>query len=520
MKKIFYILPIVALSLFSCESYLDINEDPNNITIDQVTPTMFLPGAQLETYKTQVTDMNRLGNVFTNAWAANVYSFTGGFSDEYTLNTINTTFYDQIWDETYKNVGNFQAIIDYPNADGSQDNYVAIAKIMKTYYAQTLVDLYGDMPYSEAWQQQGNVFPKYDDDFEIYKALYANLESAQALIAGGNGSAVGAEDISFGGNMGDWDNLANILKVKLLVRMSDATTPAVVAYRNSKATALAGTTFVTKDLTVNPGFNSSNDDQMNPWLKDYRINSAGTAPSNFNFVRASKHQADFFNGVGGLIPGNNPNNRNYPTFNDPRGARLWEPGVVGNEQGATSLDNTTFPNASDFGILTFWPHYNLSPITIPNLAAVDGYVMTKAEQEFILAEASIKFPGLGLTGSTHFSAGIQDSFDYLFVNLGGYPGNIASVPGLGWTGTNNDKIEAIMTQKWIALTSQNAIQSYIDYTRTGFPVTPLATTTTKANKPYRLMYPASEYATNSANVPSISNADLFTVNSTTPFWKN
>ena len=83
----------------------------------------------------------------------------------------------------------------------------------------------------------------------------------------------------------------------------------------------------------------------------------------------------------------------------------------------------------------------------------------------------------------HFNAGVSDSFDYLFLgSYGTYAGNIAAVPGLGWTGTDDQKMEAIMTQKWIALTDQNAIQSYIDYTRTGYPATPLATTTTKANK--------------------------------------
>ena len=276
MKKIIYILlPVIAISLFSCNDYLDVNNDPNNITIDQVPPSKFLPGAQLESYKIQVGTMNRLGNVFMNSWAGNVYSFTGGFSDEYTLNTINTSFYSGIWDNLNINIANYQAIIDYPNASGTHDNYVAIARIMKTYYVQSLVDLYGKIPYSEAWKQQNNVSPSYDDDFLIYQNLYTDLETAQALIATGNGSTITAEDITFGGNMANWNNLANILKVKLLVRMSDCTTPAVIAYRDAKALALQGTAFTTTDVKVNPGFNGSNDDQMNPWVLNYRIDTAG-----------------------------------------------------------------------------------------------------------------------------------------------------------------------------------------------------------------------------------------------------
>ena len=89
-----------------------------------------------------------------------------------------------------------------------------------------------------------------------------------------------------------------------------------------------------------------------------------------------------------------------------------------------------------------------------------------------------------------------------------------AVDGLGWDASSN-KIEAIMTQKWLALNGINAIESWIEYTRTGFPEIPLAVNAQRDSKPNRLLYPSSEYIANSANVPTQQSADAF---NTSVFW--
>lgn len=96
-----------------------------------------------------------------------------------------------------------------------------------------------------------------------------------------------------------------------------------------------------------------------------------------------------------------------------------------------------------------------------------------------------------------------------------------SKPNFGYsaTFTTAQKLHAIMYQKWIALMGVNAIESYIDYTRTGYPLTPLSTVATQSRKPYRLIYPVSEYVANTANVPNVNANDAFVINAFTPFWK-
>jgi hypothetical protein len=125
--------------------------------------------------------MNELGNVFMNSWAGNVNSFTGGFAVEYQL-TLDNAFRNGIWNGLYPAISNFNEIEVYPNSDGKWDNYVAAAKIMKAYYMQYIVDLYGDVPYTEAFLGQANTTPKYNDDQAIYRSLLTNLQEARNLI--------------------------------------------------------------------------------------------------------------------------------------------------------------------------------------------------------------------------------------------------------------------------------------------------------------------------------------------------
>ena len=112
MKNIKFIVPILAFSLFSCNDYLDINETTNNLEFDQVTPRQLLPGAEVTTFRVQVTTMNQLGNVFMNSWTRNVQSYGNGFDNELQLNMSNA-FYSGIWDGLYRNLKNFDAIIKF-----------------------------------------------------------------------------------------------------------------------------------------------------------------------------------------------------------------------------------------------------------------------------------------------------------------------------------------------------------------------------------------------------------------------
>ena len=89
LMKLKFIIPLVAFALFSCDNYLDINDNPNAATENNVNPKLTLAAVQSASYSPLVRRMNELGNVFMNNWGPNVNSFTGGYAEEFGITMSN-----------------------------------------------------------------------------------------------------------------------------------------------------------------------------------------------------------------------------------------------------------------------------------------------------------------------------------------------------------------------------------------------------------------------------------------------
>ena len=507
MKRIFNFLMIVLIlgGAVSCSDYLDINDPKNDPTVDQVSPDLILAGALTRSYSTQAISMNQLGNVFMNNWAANVNAFTGGFNEEYQL-ILTSTFYNNIWDQLYVRMANFQAMIDNP-ADGYQ-NHQAIAKIMKSYYMQYIVDLYGDAPYSEAFGGGEKTNPMYDTDKDIYRQLVVEIDEALSMINSADETTfgVGSEDIVYSGDMSSWMKFANTLKLRILMRQATLAEQdgETASYLDAQFASLQGADFITTDATLNPGY-ANDSGRQNPFFGSFGYAVDGSATTTYRFVRASLYAESFLDGsVNGV--------------QDPRISRLYEPvdgEVQGVEQGIDSNDPAVPADISELG---------------PGLLksdSQDGILFTAANSYFLQAEA-VHRGYLSGNAKSLFESGIKSSFKYLempsevddladedpSLDEDAYIDEANTVDGLGWDASTN-KIEAIMTQKWIALNGINAIESWIEFTRTGYPEIPLAINAQRDSKPNRLLYPSSEYIANAANVPSQQAADAF---DTAIFW--
>ena len=545
MKKLKFLVPILALAFLSCDQYLDVNNSPNQLTFDKATPSKLLPGAQVSTYRVQVGSMNQLGNVFMNSWTRNVQSFGNGFDKELQLN-LDNGFYASIWDGLFRELKNYQAIIDYPNPDGTYDNYVAAAKICKSFYTQYLVDLYGNVPYSEAWKGNANVTPKYDDDYAIYQSLITQLEEARNLIANApaNVEDIAPYDVMLEGDMTKWTEFANTVQLRLCLRMSECT-GAKATYRDSKLAAIAAGPFLSGNVSINPGFSGATADNLTPMISNYFYNTDQSNVQNRTFIAMSGHAWKSLQsyattnyptaGSQEIIAGSGVN---YPNLTDPRSGRIFTGGIQGGavgprravNQGSSSVNvaapTTAIPGPPSrlgaLGHINPYDQVGFFAGTVPgypeDFFGVDGFIMTLSESCFLQAEAAVRYPSLFSGGQTLFEQGITDSFLFRNATIGTYIASINAKPNFGWAGTNTQKLHAIMYQKWIALMGINGIESYIDYTRTGFPLTPLSSNATQTRKPYRLVYPVSEYVANSANVPAMSPTDPFALNTLTPFW--
>ena len=538
MKKIkLLIIVLTATSFFACDDYFDVNESPNDIEFTEATPARLLPGAQARANRVQVVTMNQLGNVFMNSWTRNVQSFGNGFDRELQLN-IDNSFYNAIWDGLYLQLKNFDAIIKFPNPDGKYDYYQAAAKICKAHYMQYIVDLYGKSPYTDAWKGNANLTPKYDDDYATYQDLIKQLEEARALINNANPAKteiIAPVDIMLKGNMAEWNNLANTLQLRLCLRMSNVT-GAKATYRDLKMANIASGPFITNDIIVNPGFNASSDANASFAFNNFAIDVSSVARQNRTFITMTGHAYKSMQsyattnypaaGSQEIVPGSGVN---YPDVTDPRSARLFTAGASqpfrrAVNQGSSLVDvgppTGTYPGLpTRLGLSgNFNPYLGAPGGTIAEYSSQNTFLMTFAESRFLLAEAAIRYPSLFVGGQTYFQAGITKDFAMKNATLGTYITTINTKPNFGWIGTDNQKLHAVLYQKWIALMGRHGIESYIDYTRTGFPLTPLASNANKPRKPYRLVYPVSEYVANSSNVPAMSGDDCFAINNFAPFW--
>jgi len=492
----------------SCKKYLNINTNPNSAT--SATPELILPQA-LTTTANVLNSFNTYG-MQVGGYGANAGGY-GGFGTAISYN-FSSNDYAGLWSATYDNLEDYQAILDYTAPQLPKYNYFnAAARIMKVYDFELLVDAYNNIPYSTALTGSISLTPKYDDAAAIYASLATQLDSAILTINSavtGVTITMGTNDVLFGGSSAKWKQLANTLKLRLIVHGAAKATFA------NKTFDAAG--FLSTDALINPGYSRDNGKQnpaWNNWAFSYTGGDATKSwiPSKFTLGFYDGHKLTD-SGRGRAVyyqyadsPYTGANQLGYENVSVPKcpSGSYWYSGTnrVGTSAGG-SVGTLKGPNA--------------------------GYpVMTAAESYFLQAEAVVR----GLTTSTStdaalFKSGIVASYNYLYQLPGGALSGSSATDETAYETKNSgsylvnyslaastaNKIEAIITQKYIALNFVNSQEGWNEYRRTHYPTVvaggnayqTFASTvseSTRADKlPTRIMYPTSEGSYNPENVPS------------------
>lgn len=498
MKNILISIKMMAvvLLLSSCsDSYGDLNVDPNNPST--VSPNLILPVAQ--NYSAFSQERNRGNNTLGNLLMYN-WSQSDGFSwytDEF-LYQVTPSFYQQNFDYVYTNA--LKQYNSLTTLEGAENGYyVAIGNIMKAYHFNILVDTYGDIPYSEANLRGGNATPKYDNAQEVYTDLIAKLTAAITLInATAENTTIkplvpGSDDGIYKGDMVQWKKFANSIKLRMLTRQSGMTSRA--AYINTELAVIAaeGSGYITTDVTVNIGYNAQTN-QQNPKWDAFGADVSGTPTNNNQATCATDYILSYLTNT-----------------NDPRINFIYErpaSGHLGVMQGLQNYDETPL------GVDGLVPSKvsNIGPGILKS-AAQSAVLYTAAESYFNQAELDLKFKG-GANAQALYESGIQASFTYL--GAGSATTYYTQAKSLVNWNTSTNKLEAIITQKWLAVNGIDAIQSWFDYNRTGFPKNlPISALASTTDRPVRLAYPASEVTSNGLNLPAQPN--VFTAKI---FWAN
>lgn len=202
---------LATISLTSCNDWLDVNTDPDNPNNKSALVENRLPWIQRWfMYEHGIVNMRTSCNIGV------FYSTTGslGAPDWEFGAGSTTTPYQSFFVGCASNLPD---MIEAAQKNGSTD-YEAVGYIIHAYGFMDMLDLYGEMPYTEALG--ASAVPAYDNGKTIYEGCMENLDKAIALLEGPQGgTALSKGDIS-GGDRTKWLKLAYGLKARWLLRIT------------------------------------------------------------------------------------------------------------------------------------------------------------------------------------------------------------------------------------------------------------------------------------------------------------
>ena len=262
-------LAALVFTLGGCDM-TSLNDNPNQPST-ATTPNL-LTNAQIDLADTYWTDYAGAFWVrYAQYWTTNQYTDT----DRFRFPTRRSGSNNANWEDFYLVLNDLQEIKRINREDpqatasfGSSENQIAIAHIMQAFTLQMMTDMWGPIPLEEALQGRtsGNFAPAYSSQQAVYTAMIDSLSAASSMIDTGT-SALSSGDLVYGGDMAQWKKLANALKMRVAMRMSDRM-PSEAATAINEAIAAGG--FASNDDNALIPFNISPPYQ-NPFYENYEV---------------------------------------------------------------------------------------------------------------------------------------------------------------------------------------------------------------------------------------------------------
>lgn len=236
MKLRLNIIKLLALGLLaspiafvSCsENILDeVNANPNNpvdvnakfILADVITKTAFSNvGGDINTYLASYVE-HEVGT-HNQLWNAEARQ---------SQPSLSSTF-NNPWGSIYETLRNAKIVIAKCSTDGFEagnNTTLGIAQVLAAYNLALLTDMFGDVPYSEAFDPYGNKTPKLDKQEDLYKEVFSLLDQAIVNLPKGDKAgtgAVGGHDLLYKGAVSKWVMLAHGLKARYEMRLLKVST--------------------------------------------------------------------------------------------------------------------------------------------------------------------------------------------------------------------------------------------------------------------------------------------------------
>ncbi len=269
INKLFIVLAVLIVS--SCSlTELELQDNPNAVTPENAETGLFFNAIQLNL-------ANLFQNVnFSTSEVTRQLAMTGGNSYE---NAYGAVTFNGAWNIAYADViPDIDQLIILTETEGSEvPHFAGASKIMKAYTLMTMVDLFGDIPYSESGQGVTNPSPIADSQSSIYDEALALLDAGIADM-GKESAPITANDLFYGGDATKWVKLANTLKIKWYLNVGSGS-----AANGSDIAAAAGNAITTSADDFQFDYSTERDlpNSRHPWYNDGYEVGAGIYQSNY-----------------------------------------------------------------------------------------------------------------------------------------------------------------------------------------------------------------------------------------------
>lgn len=466
----------VALLLFGagCSDFGDTNENPNAARVP--VPFALLTEAITGVPATEpgyalrggIAGIQTVGApepmLYVQYWSESQYPEDSQYA---------TTF--ALWDNYYAvSLQDLQTIIDLNTKDetraqmvpfASNNNQLAVARILRAYLFWVVTDRWGDVPYFEALKQ--NTLPAYTSQQEIYTDLLKELREAVDQFDDGK---MLDGDILFHGDASRWKKFGNSLRMLMALRLSKVE-PATAQHEFESAYSHPAGHVASNDDNVFVGF-----------LDDDKLRN----PVNVLFDGRDDY------GVSETLM------NTLTALNDPRievfADRNQDDEYVGLPYGLTRSLLIDWTNEHD---------YSRPGIAIRE-TTTRGYIVTAAQMQLAKAEAAVR-NWIGEDPADLYYDAIRASWE----QHGVFDQDIFEVyadhAAVKFSGSDEEKLSRIGTQRWLAL-YPNGTEAWFEWRRTGYPdlqPTPYALNES-GEIPRRYAYPNVEATLNKINYEAAS----------------
>ncbi|WP_209331650.1 SusD/RagB family nutrient-binding outer membrane lipoprotein [Lunatimonas salinarum] len=459
----------------SCmDSWTEMNINPNQ---PSAVPATTIFGSGMTVMAGQLFG-ERIGIYYTGTWSGQLAAIGAG-DYEFRVDINNGQ-----WDNLYRAMAYFADARRTAFREGNT-NLAAVALIMQAFTAHQVSDMWGDIPYTEAFRLQDEdiLNPRFDTHKELYTQILAELEEAQAQLSE-SGPAIGVGDFLYAGDIMKWRKFANSIRLRVAMRMS--------LVEPAEAAQVLGQIF--GNPSSFPIFETNADNAYLRW--------PGIATNNLEPWRARlgvpTNKQDQYRTNHDLIqPMSDLSDPRLPVYADPNQNGFFNGYRMGIGQTGFPLNNNQ--NVSHIGDRFGYDDRGFSPF------------MHAAQVWFIRAEALERGLITGGSAREAYEQGIRVSMQDNGISTEATNAYLQE-PEVAWGSGASSNLEKIRLQNWIGLFKQS-VEAWAEVRRTDVPRLENVTNDyamSHNRPPFKMAYPANEIAFNE-NFPidRVVEVDIF-----------